>query len=594
MALTKVSYSMINGTPVNILDYGAVSNQNSTSAITAAEAAAYASGQELYFPAGTYLYEGQFTCRVSVTGYGSTLKQNSSTPSVNALLNYSNTSNVTVRGLTIDGNSASRGLLFSSSSNIRVNDVVVKNTVFGANAYYDCSDIEISNCTSDGVVPLIDTGTGLAYTAGDGFYLSACTNARIANCFAKDFSRIGFVTEGNASGAKSDYIVIANCQALDAKNADSYVAEWNAGFWSENTRNVDYVNCMAINISSGVGQTSKRVAGFVIGGYENGYAQQNFVNCQVVKNTVDIPYGFKFSGGDTGVYGKASINTDNIYVDKCSCGIVTDGGMQSLTIKNLKLSNLNASTAVMGGVLLDISAKGLPTLTIDGLEYSSSTLHNDSGEVNFFSNDTALTYTLSNAKNIRHVMRNPCNTIEVKDSSVSYGCDTYQSFMAQRVRFNSGFYGYPRRLAKDWLFNTGGITDPFVVFDVGCELSTYDSLPVRLPVTGVDCNIIANGARFNWTAFDVSTTGTFSHIFTGCFITHSPATNGFYRANYNSPTKQVLQVTGCRFISDAVGNTPFIKWTNDPTASVFQANTYNTTALYNFGTGVTQANNTNI
>lgn len=61
MPLTKVTYSMINGASVNVLDFGADSTgaTDSTAAIQAAIAAALSAGSqstEVYFPAGTYLY----------------------------------------------------------------------------------------------------------------------------------------------------------------------------------------------------------------------------------------------------------------------------------------------------------------------------------------------------------------------------------------------------------------------------------------------------------------------------------------------------------------------------------------------------------
>lgn len=53
MTLTKVSYSMIEGAPVNVMDFGAVGDGvvNDSAAIQAA----IATGKSLYFPAGTYL-----------------------------------------------------------------------------------------------------------------------------------------------------------------------------------------------------------------------------------------------------------------------------------------------------------------------------------------------------------------------------------------------------------------------------------------------------------------------------------------------------------------------------------------------------------
>lgn len=66
MSLTKVSYSMINGDVVNVLDYGAVGDgsANDTAAITAA----LATGKSVFFPKGTYLSGAQ-----TITTQGQTL-----------------------------------------------------------------------------------------------------------------------------------------------------------------------------------------------------------------------------------------------------------------------------------------------------------------------------------------------------------------------------------------------------------------------------------------------------------------------------------------------------------------------------------------
>ncbi|NDC49350.1 MAG: hypothetical protein EBZ61_09805 [Micrococcales bacterium] len=57
MSLTKVTYSIINGAPVNVKDFGAVGNgvANDTAALQAAIDFAATNGQTLYFPYGTYL-----------------------------------------------------------------------------------------------------------------------------------------------------------------------------------------------------------------------------------------------------------------------------------------------------------------------------------------------------------------------------------------------------------------------------------------------------------------------------------------------------------------------------------------------------------
>jgi hypothetical protein len=64
MSLTKVTYSMINGAAINVLDYGAVADASATTgtdntaAFTAAIAAAQAQSKGLYIPAGRYYFDG--------------------------------------------------------------------------------------------------------------------------------------------------------------------------------------------------------------------------------------------------------------------------------------------------------------------------------------------------------------------------------------------------------------------------------------------------------------------------------------------------------------------------------------------------------
>ncbi len=64
MSLTKVSYSMITGAPINVLDYGAAGDGVTDD--TAAMQAAHDTGNVVYYPAGTYL----FTSNISISSGG--------------------------------------------------------------------------------------------------------------------------------------------------------------------------------------------------------------------------------------------------------------------------------------------------------------------------------------------------------------------------------------------------------------------------------------------------------------------------------------------------------------------------------------------
>ena len=68
MGLTKVSYAMINGAPLNVLDYGATGDGSTddTSAIqTALTACDAAGGGTVYFPTGNY----KITSTIDLTGF---------------------------------------------------------------------------------------------------------------------------------------------------------------------------------------------------------------------------------------------------------------------------------------------------------------------------------------------------------------------------------------------------------------------------------------------------------------------------------------------------------------------------------------------
>ena len=66
MSLTKVSYSMVNGAPINVLDYGA----DPTGATDSAPAIrlALAAGKAIYFPAGNYLVNSSISITPALAG----------------------------------------------------------------------------------------------------------------------------------------------------------------------------------------------------------------------------------------------------------------------------------------------------------------------------------------------------------------------------------------------------------------------------------------------------------------------------------------------------------------------------------------------
>lgn len=99
MALTKVTYSMISGSPANVMDYGAVAN-NSTDNSTAIQAILDSGSNVIYFPYGTYLINTTLSVPANVTIYGpGTIHYTGSGHAIDIV-----GSNVTIDGLTIYGN----------------------------------------------------------------------------------------------------------------------------------------------------------------------------------------------------------------------------------------------------------------------------------------------------------------------------------------------------------------------------------------------------------------------------------------------------------------------------------------------------------
>lgn len=114
MSLTKVSFSMITGATVNVLDFGAVGNgvADDTTAIQAALDFATFSGSTgkgfaVYLPAGTYLISSTLTIANATVVYGDGRQQTSIRPTAAfagvMITDKGNASKIFIRDLRVDG-----------------------------------------------------------------------------------------------------------------------------------------------------------------------------------------------------------------------------------------------------------------------------------------------------------------------------------------------------------------------------------------------------------------------------------------------------------------------------------------------------------
>ena len=185
MSLTKVSYSMINGAPANILDYGA-SPTASASTNTAAIQQCINENSVLYIPAGTYSINGPITINsATVSGGQRTIFGDSKERSViratttnSGLFNNVNRHDaIAFSDFTFDGNNianygvvlgvnGSIGTLAASSADSFINFRVVRCVLAGVTLHYS-QYFSIQNCEFSGT------------TNGYGLYLNECGSSEI-------------------------------------------------------------------------------------------------------------------------------------------------------------------------------------------------------------------------------------------------------------------------------------------------------------------------------------------------------------------------------------------------------------------------------
>lgn len=188
MSLTKVSYSMITGAPVNVLDYGAVGNGIADD--TAAIQAALATGKSIFFPAGTYNISGIISPRSNTTWIGennATLKWTS----VNCIIYAFQVVRWTMQGLVVDGNYTAYpivgaqkawGIEMDECSNVTIQNCVFRylyriGICIGHQSQTMCQNIVIDNNVIHDCGSVTDPVPGF----GNGVAVLSASNVKITN-----------------------------------------------------------------------------------------------------------------------------------------------------------------------------------------------------------------------------------------------------------------------------------------------------------------------------------------------------------------------------------------------------------------------------
>jgi parallel beta-helix repeat protein len=228
MALTKATYSMVDGAPINPNDYGAVGDgiANDTAAIQAALNAAFASKQAIVFEPGTYLHSG-------LTYSGGNLKISGN----NTVLQYTGVGDAftitppldqDISGIEVSGITFKNGASCLRIGSLSSGTAVVRKG-FISGCIFDTSTsgmLWLTHCEN-----FIIDGNQF-YNAGDnGIYYEYSRNAVISNNFLLNCRGSGAITVGYEDAVidKAENITIVGNEITTDANAPTPTITYQAG-----------------------------------------------------------------------------------------------------------------------------------------------------------------------------------------------------------------------------------------------------------------------------------------------------------------------------------------------------------------------------
>jgi hypothetical protein len=301
MALTKVSYSMIDGAPVNVLDYGADNSgvADSSTSINAALNACPEYGT-VVFPSGTYIIDATITVpknNITLDGQGARFVAKAATNFEYVVLASSRT-NVKVKNLVVDVNQANR----VSGQNIR----------FMGLGFTSCTDSNFENCT-------VSNTLGYSSVPAVGVTLGGvCVRCQIINCNAQNCGTVTQIADGFFASGEANLII--GCTAVNCTDT---------GFAIESSNTSGIVGCIARSCAAAAAIT-------------------NAVNDDKYGNFITDLSGFDTTGGG-GVTGLIQIG----------CPLSTSAGvLYDTLVSNVTLVSVAGGTGV--GPAVNLRQTGTP------------------------------------------------------------------------------------------------------------------------------------------------------------------------------------------------------------------------------------------
>jgi len=263
MALTKATYSMIEGAVANVLDYGAdpTGATDSYAAIQAAVNAADA----VFIPTGTFLVSQEVTLNTNSYLFGA--GKESVIKKTDELVPYcvaaSNKQNITIKDLALDGNR----VITTFQNSIQCLFVT------------SCDKVTVENV--------------YAYNArNDGLVFEFSSNVLVSSCYAYNNNKVGIYFSGCDEIVCIGNTARANGGTSVTGSGIAVAATWNAAV----TGNTCVENKEA-EIVIGRGSRFVSVTGNVLGGTFNSAAPNGiWVNAEQIGGTL---HGFNYGSGTT-------------------------------------------------------------------------------------------------------------------------------------------------------------------------------------------------------------------------------------------------------------------------------------------------------
>ena len=331
MSLTKVTYSMVAGTPANPLDYGADASgvADSTSAI---QAALDSGAGTVMLSSGIYLLTDTLTIpsNTQLISYGATLKRKTGSGAFDMLQNADQVGgnvNIVISGIKFDGNKDADSL----------SPVNPSDRFSGVSFVSVTGTSQITNCTVTGTVNN-ETGAGI--------YIKDCDDVLIKENTGYDNDRTFiYYLNGNRNKLVRNICYNNAGSGISGKNCESAEFEGNQTYNNGSAGNYSGLNasCLRARVIGNLSY-SNTGAGIAIG----------------ETSTAD--------GSDTKVIGNiCRLNTlEGIYIENSARVTVVGNQVHDNVRNNIRIRTQASYCTIMGNTVNGGSGVGATGITLDG------------------------------------------------------------------------------------------------------------------------------------------------------------------------------------------------------------------------------------